>query len=310
MTESVGVVGLGIMGGAMARNLLADGVTVFGHDVADSAISAFVAAGGSHLPTPAAVADAAPIVITSLPSGAALAEVVGGRGGISETARPGLIVIETSTLGLADKEAARDVLSELGAEMLDCPISGTGAQAPSRDIVVLASGNAAAIAQARPVLERLGRRVHEIGPFGAGSRLKYIANLLVGIHNVAAAEAFVLAEKAGLDSQLVYDVIADSAATSRILELRTPLMIANNYRPATARLSTFVKDLDVISAFAAELDCPTPLLDVVRQLYDRAMASDMGDLDSAAVCAVVEQLAGVDRTGHSLSPDEATPRTK
>jgi putative dehydrogenase len=295
ITQAIGVVGLGIMGGAMAGNLLADGLTVFGHDVSDEAVSAFAAAGGTPVATPAAAARAASIVIMSLPTGAALATVVAGTGGLSEAATPDNVVIETSTLALADKEFARVRLAATGTTMLDCPISGTGAQAPSRDLVFLASGDSAAISRVRPVLARLGRTVHEVGPFGAGSRLKFVANLLVGIHNVATAEAFVLAEKAGLDMELVYDILADSAATSRILQLRMPMMIADRYAPPTARLATFVKDLDLISGFAGELGAPTALLEVVLRLYASALAAGMGDLDSAAVCAVIEELAGVDR---------------
>ena len=295
LTEPVGVVGLGIMGGAMGRNLLADGFRVLGHDVSEPALTALSQAGGTPLRTPAQVAGGAGVVITSLPTGTALEAVVGGLGGLRDAARPGLVVVETSTIALADKESARQVISETGGLLLDCPISGTGAQAASREIVFLASGDPTAIARVRPVLEQLGRRIHEVGPFGAGSRLKYAANLLVGIHNVATAEAFVLAEKAGLDAHLVHDVLADSAAASRILELRMPMMIANEYSPPTARLNTFLKDLEIITEFADQLGSPTPLLRVVRQLYEAASRSGLGELDSAAVCRLIEARADIDR---------------
>ena len=151
------------------------------------------------------------------------------------------------------------------------------------------------MAAARPVLERLGRTVKEVGPFGAGSKVKYVANLLVSIYNVATAEAMVLAEKAGLDPAMVFDVLYDSAATSRIFQLRAPFMVEGVYEPATAKVSMFVKDLDVIGAFANSLSCPTPLLAAIRPIYAAAMAQGMAELDGAAVYAVLEQMAGIDR---------------
>jgi 3-hydroxyisobutyrate dehydrogenase-like beta-hydroxyacid dehydrogenase len=206
-----------------------------------------------------------------------------------------LVVIEASTLPLLDKEAARAALAEKGAVMIDCPISGTGTQAAARDLVFLASGDADSVAAARPLLERLGRTVKEVGPFGAGSKVKYVANLLVSIYNVATAEAMVLAATAGLDPAMVFDVLYDSAATSRIFQLRAPFMLAGVYEPPTAKVSMFVKDLDVIGSFANSLSCPTPLLAAIRPIYAAAMAQGMADLDGAAVHAVLEQMAGIKR---------------
>ena len=296
MTSPVGVIGLGIMGGAMARNLLADGVEVVGYDPAGQAAADFVGAGGTLLASPLEVGMATDLILISVASTAALRSVVDGEEGLASTARPGLIVVEASTLPLAEKEFARAVLSTMGAVLLDCPISGTGAQAVTRDLVFLASGDAASLAIARPVLERLARAVKEVGPFGAGSKVKFVANLLVSIYNVATAEAMVLAAKAGLDPGMVFDVLYDSAATSRIFQLRAPFMVEGVYEPATARVSMFVKDIDVISAFANSLSVPTPLLSAIRPIYAAAMAQGMADLDGAAVHAVLEQMAGMGRT--------------
>ena len=295
MTSKVGVIGLGIMGGAMARNLLADGIEVAGYDPATAASAAFRHSGGSFLSSPFEVGQAADLVLISVASSAALQEVVTGGEGLSGASRPGLVVIEASTLPLIDKEAARAALAKKGAVMIDCPISGTGAQAATRDLVFLASGDADSVAAARPLLERLGRSVKEVGPFGAGSKVKYVANLLVSIYNVATAEAMVLAARAGLDPAMVFDVLYDSAATSRIFQLRAPFMVEGVYEPATAKVSMFVKDLDVIGSFANSLSCPTPLLAAIRPIYAAAMAQGMAELDGAAVHAVLEQMAGIER---------------
>lgn len=295
MTSRVGVIGLGIMGGAMARNLLTDGIEVAGYDPDPAAAAAFRDAGGSLLASAWEVGRAADLVLLSLSSSAALHDVVSGVDGLDGAGRPGLVVIEASTLPLLDKEAARAALAATGAVMIDCPISGTGAQAAARDLVFLASGDAGSVAAARPLLERLGRAVSEVGPFGSGSKVKYVANLLVAIYNVATAEAMVLAAKAGLDPAMVFDVLYDSAATSRIFQLRAPFMVEGVYEPATAKVSMFVKDLDIIGSFADSLSCPTPLLAAIGPIYAAAMAQGMAELDGAAVHAVLEQMAGIER---------------
>ena len=290
---TVGVIGLGIMGGAMARNLVADGLEVVGYDVSADAAMGLEQAGGRAMDSIDDVAGATKTIITSVATNSAFATVISE---LAATTGPEHVVIEASTMPLADKERANSVLTATGAVMLDCPISGTGAQAAARDLVFLASGDADAIALVTPLLERLGRAVHNLGQFGAGSKMKFVANLLVAIHNVATAEALVLAEKSGLDLAQVYEVLFESAATSRIFQLRAPMMIENKYLPATAKVSMFCKDLDIISGFAASFDCPTPLLAAVRPYYAAAMAQGMAESDAASVCAVLEQMAGIERS--------------
>jgi 3-hydroxyisobutyrate dehydrogenase-like beta-hydroxyacid dehydrogenase len=233
------------------------------------------------------------LIVTSVATTTALTDVITQ---LAATVGAGHVVVETSTMPLSQKVWARDLISPTGAAVIDCPISGTGAQALARDLVFLASGEPDAIARITPVLERLGRAVHNLGDFGAGSKMKYVANLLVAIHNVATAEAMVLAEKSGLDLSQVYDVLYESAATSRIFQLRAPMMVRNRYEPATAKVSMFCKDLDIISDYAGSLDCPTPLLTTVRPVYEAAMAQGMADADAAVVCTILEQMAGVKRS--------------
>jgi 3-hydroxyisobutyrate dehydrogenase-like beta-hydroxyacid dehydrogenase len=276
----------------MARNLLADELEVVGFDVSADASQRLRDAGGRAATSVAEVIESVSLVITSVATTSAFREVMES---IATYAREALTVVDASTMSLFDKNWAHDLLSQQGVALVDCPISGTGAQAETRDLVFLASGDPAAIAAVRSVLERLGRVVYDLGPFGSGSKMKYVANLLVAIHNVATAEAMVLAEKAGIEPALVLEVLGDSAATSRIFQLRFPLMIENHYSPPTAKISMFVKDLDIIASYAAGLNSPTPLLDAVRPLYESAMESGMGDLDAAAICSILEQWAGIAR---------------
>jgi L-threonate 2-dehydrogenase len=288
----VGVIGLGTMGGQIAAHLLAAGYQVAGRDVAEERASALAAVGGTCAASAAEIAARADTVIVSLPSVRAFEDVMRGPGGIAEAARPGLAVIEASTLPLDVKEDARRLLEGRGARLLDCPISGTGAQLRTKDVVVYASGDAAALARVAAVLAGFSREVINMGAFGNGTRLKLVANLLVAIHNVAAAEALLVAERSGLDPQATLEALTAGAGTSRMLEIRGPLMLSGDYGAPTMRVLTFQKDLDIITGFLREVRCPAPLFTTAAQLNLAALAQGHANDDTASVFAVLQLLAG------------------
>jgi len=288
----VGVIGLGIMGGAFARNLIADGWRVLGYDIDPARRRALAKAGVEMAADTSEVAGAVRTIIISLPNPAALAATVAAIAGAG--ARP-LAIIEAGTFALADKLAAARVLATAGHVMLDCPISGTGAQAKTRDIVVYASGDRKTIKRLRPVFAGFARSAHDLGALGNGSRMKYVANLLVAINNVAAAEAMVLGIKAGLAPQTIYDMVRSGAGNSRIFELRAPMMVRNRYDDPTMKVALWQKDMQVIGEFADALGCPTPLFTATQPIYDAALAGGHGLDDTASVCAVLEARAGVKR---------------
>lgn len=295
MAQNVGIIGLGIMGGAMAANLIKGGFSVVGYDVSQDASDRLVAAGGRVAASIAEVMREAPVSIVSIATVKALQAVYAEIAQSAQHIPTGRVVIDTCTMPLDVKQQVHDGLAGSGCVMLDCPVSGTGAQAAKKDLVVLGSGDAAAFETARPVLEGISRKQFYLGAFGKGSTMKFIANHLVNIHNVAAAEAFTLAARAGLDLGVVYETLQDSAATSRMFQMRGPLMVAGNYQPPTARIDLHLKDLDIISGFAEQLRCPVPLFTQATQLYHAAKSQGYGDDDTAAVCRVLEQLAGVRR---------------
>ena len=234
MEGVVGVVGLGIMGGAMARNLVVGGWRVIGFDI-DAARRSELAADGIEVAGDfGTLARAAPVIITSLPSAAALFTTAQD---IAAAGVEGRVVVETSTLALDDKVRAEALFREAGHVCLDCPLSGTGAQAKVKDLVVYASGDSARIAELKPLFAGFAKQVHDLGVFGNGSRMKFVANLLVAIHNVATAEAMVLGMKAGLDPHQVVELIKPGAGNSRVFELRAPMMAQNAYEPATMKVS-------------------------------------------------------------------------
>ena len=294
---AVGVVGLGIMGGAFAQNLRAAGWRVIGYDVAPARRRALRRAGVEIAADAGDLARKARIVITSLPKPAALAATVAA---IAAARAPRRVVIEASTFALEDKAAAEAVLRKAGHLLLDCPVSGTGAQAKVKDIVIYASGGSAEIRRLRPLFAGFSRAVHDLGEFGNGSRMKFVANLLVAIHNVASAEALVLGMKAGLPPQLVYDQVRIGAGNSRVFELRAPMMVKGRYGDPTMKISLWRKDMEIIGSYARAIGAPTPLFRATLPLYAAAMSSGHGEDDTAAVCAVLEATAGV-RRGRSKS---------
>lgn len=291
MSASVGVIGLGTMGGAIARHLIDSRYRVVGCDPDSARVEELAAAGGTVAVSPAQVVSSASVIVVSLPSAEALDDVVSGTGGLLRSPERGLVVVETSTLGLAAKERARAQLEQIGSVLLDCPISGTGAQMSKKDVVVYASGDAAAIKQVAGLLECFSRAWFELGAFGNGTRLKFVANHLVAVHGAAAAEALLLARRAGLDAHLALEALVAGAGSSRMLQVRGPLMVAHEYG-AAMRVDLFEKDLDLISSFARQLRTPTPLLAVASQLYLAALARGHAGKDTASVLEVLEQLAG------------------
>jgi 3-hydroxyisobutyrate dehydrogenase-like beta-hydroxyacid dehydrogenase len=285
---TVGVVGLGNMGGPMAAHLLAAGFTVRGYDVRSEAGAELAAAGGVAASGPADAAAGAAAVITSLPSVAALREVVSGPDGLVAGALDGLVVIETSTLPTEVKQEARQALAALGTILLDCPLSGTASQMRERDIAVYASGDQAAIERVRHVLAAFSRVQYEMGGFGNGMRMKLIANHLVTVHHTAAAEALLFAKRAGLDPALALQALSDGAGSSRMLEIRGPMMLAGDFSQANMRLEYFQKDIDLISGLARAARCPLPLFSASAQLHLAALAQSRLDEDPACVYAVLE----------------------
>jgi 3-hydroxyisobutyrate dehydrogenase-like beta-hydroxyacid dehydrogenase len=233
------------------------------------------------------------VVITSLATLPAVEAAFFGKDGIVRGAAAGTIVIEASTLPLETKLALRDRCAANDITVLDCPISGTGAQAAAKDIVVYASGDRAACNRHRRVFDGFARGSYYCGKFGTGSKLKFVANLLVTIHNLSTAEAMVLGEKAGLDLDLLYKVIGDGAGSSRMFQVRGPLMIAGNYLPPHMKSDVYQKDIDIIDGYARKLRCPTPLFSRSLPLYTAALREGWGQHDTAAIHASLRKRAGL-----------------
>jgi putative dehydrogenase len=289
---TVGVIGLGIMGGAFAKNLAAAGWHVIGYDISLPRRREAERAGVEVAKNAADVAAKAPTVILSLPKPQALMDVARE---IAAAKLKSKVVVEMSTFAISDKEKAERVFARAGHTLLDCPVSGTGSQAAARDLVFYASGDSKAIRKLGPMFEAFGRKVYDVGAFGNGSKMKYVANLLVAINNVASAEAMVLGMKAGLPPQLIFDLVKAGAGNSRVFELRAPMMVNNNYKDVTMKIDVWDKDMQVIGDYARKIKVPTPMFDATKGVYIKAMKTGYGSQDTAAVCAVMEKAAKVKR---------------
>jgi 3-hydroxyisobutyrate dehydrogenase-like beta-hydroxyacid dehydrogenase len=286
----VGMIGLGIMGSAMSANMVASGRTVIGFDPDSQRLGQARAGGVTGAGSIREVAERAAVLFTSLPSDAALSSVA--REVVSAAIRPeAQTLVELSTLSLAAKQRERDALADAGVAMLDCPVSGTGAQAAARDIVLFVSGQREAYERVRPVFSSFARDAVYLGAFGNGMRMKLVANLLVAIHNVAAAEAILLGLRCGLDAETLVSTLAGGAGGSRMLQVRGPLMVRQSFEPATMKLDVWQKDMALIAEFAREEGVATPLFDATAPLYAAALAEGRGQQDTAAVYAILEKLS-------------------
>ncbi len=286
MDKTVGIVGLGIMGGAIGRNLVERGWRVIGFDTDAAKRAELAAAKVSIADSVEKLTRDAPVIMTSLPSPAAVESVAKQ---IANSGEPPRIVIELSTLTLADKLRFEAILSQAGHVALDCPLSGTGAQARMRDLIVYASGDSDAIARCHQLFADFAKQSADLGVYGNGSRMKFVANHLVAIHNVATAEAMILAERAGLDPKKVVEMVGPGAGGSRMFQMRAPMMVEGKYQPATMKVSTWKKDMAIIAEFADDVGCKTPLFTLTQPVYTEAMAMGLGDQDTAAVFEVLKK---------------------
>jgi 3-hydroxyisobutyrate dehydrogenase-like beta-hydroxyacid dehydrogenase len=287
---TVGIVGIGLLGSAIASRFIKAGHAVVGFDILPARVAALTAMGGKAAPSAAAVAQSAEAVCTLLPSLAAAEKAVLGRDGILAGARPDLTVIQMSTISPALTERLAREVTRKGLGFLDCPVSGTTSMIERGDGSFLVGGERALYERWRPVLESALPRVVHIGRVGQAMTLKLVANLLVALHSAAAAEALTLARKAGLDLDLALDVLNSSAAASVMLKVRGPMVIRNEF-PAQMKLDLFMKDIHLMQEAAAAVGAPLPFTDLAERLYAAAQAAGHGGEDLAVVVTAIEKHA-------------------
>jgi 3-hydroxyisobutyrate dehydrogenase-like beta-hydroxyacid dehydrogenase len=284
---TIGIVGLGLLGSAIASRFIKAGHAVVGFDILPARVAALIAMSGKAAPSAAAVAQSAEAVCTLLPSLAAAETAVLGRDGILSGARPGLTVIQMSTISPALTERLAREVTAKGLGFLDCPVSGTTSMIDRGDGSFFVGGERALYDRWRPVLESALPRVVHIGRAGQAMTLKLVANLLVALHSAAAAEALTLARKAGLDLDLALEVLNASAAASAMLKVRGPMVVRNDFTPQM-KLDLFMKDIHLMQEAAAAVGAPLPFTDLAERLYAAAQAAGHGGEDLAVVVTALE----------------------
>ena len=285
-TMAVGVVGIGAMGLPVVGNLIRAGFPVFGYRRSVMP-DEFHALGARETRSVAELSATCGVVLVLLPDPEALLTVTLDPGGLLDGAHPGLVVVEMSTMPLAVKERCRAALAERGVPMLDAPISGMPGMVTARTAAIFASGDDDALDSVRPVLEAVAGRVDHLGPFGAGSQTKFIAQQLLAVHTLVAAEALGLARRAGLDLDRLFDTLAGTIAGSAALSARGSRMIHGPYRPAPGPVATLQEGLQIVGAFADDLKANTPLLHLALQLYGEALSGGHGDDDLSVMIDVL-----------------------
>ena len=293
MSLTIGVIGLGPMGGHIAGNLIRSGFDVVGYDIRRPCMTALEALGGGATQSAAEVAERADVLATSLPNADALQTVIDG---VLQAPKPGQILIECSTLTVEQKLAAHARLAGGGKRLLDAPISGTPPMLAKMMASIYVSGDEDAYQACVAVLEGFTATNFYVGEVGNGSRMKFLANYLVHVHVAAAAECIVMGEKAGLAPELVQTVLCESAGASRMLEIRGAMMARSDYREGGGTMfDVYEKDASIITEFAASVKSPIDLYVSARQKFNSAIALGLGHLDTSAVCKAIEVAAGVDR---------------
>jgi len=292
MTDTVGFIGLGAMGGPMALNLVKHGFLLVVHDIDPAKAERLRAAGAAVADSPDAVAAAVGRTICMVETTAQAEAVIAGEHGIIQRARPGHIVACMSTIDplvarrLGERLAAKDIA------MVDAPVSGGTERAASGELSVICGGPADTVKACDDLFRAMGRNVFHVGGLGQGLAMKLVNNMLVQVNTVAVAEALVLGVKAGLDAQTIYDVVRVSTGTSFAFETRVPRILKRDFAPGGTVDISF-KDQELETQFAKQLGVPVLLANVSQQVYQMARAAGLNKEDGSAIVKVLERLAGV-----------------
>ena len=282
MNQIIGSIGLGVMGGSYASHLLDNKFTVYGVDPDQKNSTIFKSKGGILLNDTNSLIKKSDVIILSLPTVPIFKEVIENIVK-SNFQKKQKILIDMNTISFDDKLDAKSKLDNLNIKMIDAPVSGTGAQAKEKDLVIMSSGNKEIVDLCENIFLSIGRKNIYVGKFGNGIKFKLLANLLVTVHNTVAAEALLLGKKAGLDPQMIYEVLSSGAGNSVMLDKRMPLMINKDYVPATASMTIFLKDIEVIRDFLSNFNLNAPTFEAAAKIYDQAKDTIPKHYDTAAV---------------------------
>lgn len=290
--DAVGIVGVGVMGGGMARNILAAGYPVAAFDVNAAALDDIVSRGAKQAASARDVAEQAATLICMVETTAQSEAVIVGDDGFLPVLQHGDIVISAATIDPVAVKRWRGMVVEKGADLLDTPVSGGAERADKGDLSAIVGGEAATLERVRPVVEAYASRVFHVGEAGQGLAMKHVNNMMIQTTTAALAEAFVMGKKAGLDPQQIYDVLSVSTGASTALDMRAPRFISGDFSPG-GTVDITCKDQGLQVDFAKSLGVPMFMANVSLQIFEMAKARGLNKLDSASVITLYEEMAGV-----------------
>ena len=280
--KTIGSIGLGAMGGSYAKFLIEDNYTVYGVDPDTQNAEIFTSLGGVLLNNISDLIDKSEVIILSLPTVPIFKQVI-NEIEVNGKSNESKVLIDMNTISLDDKILTKNKLEKLNISMVDAPVSGTGAQAKVKDIVVMSSGDKTIVNECDDIFRSFSKQNIYVGEFGNGIKFKIMANLLVTVHNTVTAEALLLGQKAGLEEKMIFEVLNAGAATSVMLDKRMPLMINKNYEPATASMRIFLKDIDVITDYLKSNNLNSPTFEAAANLYNQSKENIPITYDTAAI---------------------------
>ena len=290
---TVGFVGLGIMGRPMLRNLLKAGYTVVAYDRTGEKLDAAVADGAQRGASNADVGARVPIVITMLPDGPEVEEVVLGADGILSSAKAGSFIIDMSSISPMVSQKIAAACAEKGVDFIDAPVSGGEPKAVDGTLAIMVGASDAAFQKAEPLLKCMGSSVTLTGPVGAGNTTKLANQIMVACNIAAMGEAFTLATRCGLNPEVVMNAVKGGLAGSAVLNAKGPMLIARNFKPGF-RISLHQKDLrNALKTAEANSVC-LPLTAQVQQMISALIADGKGDFDHSAIATFVEEASHVE----------------
>jgi 3-hydroxyisobutyrate dehydrogenase-like beta-hydroxyacid dehydrogenase len=290
MHKTVALLGIGLMGSALAERLLLAGYAVRGFDPSPERMEAFTAQGGQPASSAADAARGAPVTFTCLMTAEIVREALFGEEGAAAAMPPGGIVVDTSTLAPAASRGIAADLADRGLAMLDAPLSGSSTVARAGELLVMAGGPAAAFERCLPLFAAFARSAVHAGPSGAGAAAKLVTNLVLGLNRLALAEGLSLGLSAGLEPPALLRLLRESGAYSRVLDAKGERMVSGRFEPE-ARLAQHLKDVNLILDLGRELGVALPVSTLHRELLERAVAAGLGELDNSAVLLLLRDLA-------------------
>jgi len=291
--KRIGLVGLGLMGSGMARNLITAGFPLIGYDIDEAKVEAIVREGGTRAVAPEQIPSQAHVIITSLSNSHVVNEVVKDSLRLFDKERRGLILMDTTTADPVLSEELAGRLREKGIEMLDATLSGTSKMCAAREITIMVGGREEIFKECQEIFEAIGKESFYMGGNGSGARTKLIVNLVLGLNRMVLAEGLALTKKAGMDQNRLLEVLKKSAAYSKAMDMKSQRMINKDFLPPEGKLAFHLKDVHLILDLGRRYSVPLLLSSLHAQALTSEVAKGRGDWDNADIISFYEELAGM-----------------